>query len=107
MSSDALVECAEREVAVGDEWAHAQFGGKGKRLAVVAFGLLDVGQAGGDLAQEAQRPSLVAAFLVVTGAPQSTVGGLACVICAPGPQIPLGEINEPGHRSTPFHGALQ
>ena len=38
-SSHMVVQGAETSVAVGLEWAHAQFVGQGKSLAVVGFGL--------------------------------------------------------------------
>jgi hypothetical protein len=38
----ALVELAEAEVAVGDERAHAEFGGQRERLTVVPFGVYEM-----------------------------------------------------------------
>src|SRR5205823_3069177 len=96
----ALVERAEAEVTVGRERPRTELLGQGERLAVVALGLVGLWRVavGGDLAQEAQRPGLVAAFLVVTGEIQSASGDMDGFIYATGPQVALAEIGQPERR---------
>ena len=63
-------------MAVGLEWAHAEFVGQGESLAVVGCGQRHVWGTAmcGNLAEEAQGIRLVAAFLVRTGMRQLTLG---------------------------------
>jgi hypothetical protein len=52
------------EVAVGDEWTHAELAGQGQGLAMVAFRPLDSRRIalGGDFTKQAQTPRLVTAL---------------------------------------------
>ena len=65
-------------MAVGHEWAHAQFLGQGEGLAVVGFGLCGIEgvSVGIDNAKLVQRVRLVSACLVLP----SQVERLACVL---------------------------
>src|SRR5215213_7330502 len=100
-ASDLLVQRAEAEVAVGRERAHAQLVGEGEHLMVVALGLLDVRRLGarGDLAEQPERPRLVASFLVVPRVHKSTPRSLSRLFWPTGQQICFAE---PGDLSRIF-----
>ena len=66
---DALVELAEPEMAVGDERAHAQLPGQGRRQPVVPLRLADVEAIAvrRDLAEEPLRIRFLASLLALNG----------------------------------------
>src|SRR5262245_10567874 len=72
----AAMRLAETEVAVGDEWPHAEFRRQSYGGAVVRFRRHHVGAGmmGGDLAEEAKSPRLIAARTTLTGDRHSAVG---------------------------------
>ena len=84
-------------MAVGLERAHAEFLGQGQGLAVVGFGLLDLGRIAlrRDLAEEAQGIRLVAPSCA-TGMRQRLLGEGLCLLQAAGQQLrlPQGETTE-------------
>jgi hypothetical protein len=76
----APVELAEAEVAVGDEGAHPELLGERKRLAIVALSVVRGIVAGGDLAEEAKGPRLVAALTALAGKGQGSPGAFESVL---------------------------
>src|SRR5262245_66631911 len=65
----APVQRAEAKVAVGDERAHFELGGKGHGGGIVRFGRRHIWAAkmGGNLAEEPERPRLIASFTTPAG----------------------------------------
>ncbi len=63
------IQGTETVVAMGDQRAHAEILGQGEGLSVVGFGFFDMRRIAlrRNVAEEAQDPRLVAAFLVLTG----------------------------------------
>ena len=90
------IQRAETPVAVRLERAHAQLLGQGEGLAVVAGGRLALSGrlARRALAEEPQRPGLVAALLVLAGELDSLRGTLARVFQAASQQIRLAEADD-------------
>src|SRR5882724_6470316 len=110
------IQRAQTEMAVGHEWAHAEFLGQGEGLPVVIFGRLDLwgGLMGGDLPEEPQGPRLVSPLLMVTGEGEGTPSALDRLLHAAGHQIGLTHIAHPQrltahgpHRGTPLLRLLQ
>ena len=85
-------------MAVGLERAHAEFLGQGEGLAVVGCGVLDLRGIAPrrNVAEEAQGIRLVAAFLVLTGKRQRTLGEGVRLLQAAGQhlRLPQGEMTE-------------
>ena len=83
---------------MGLERAHAELLGQGQGLAVVGFGWLDLRRLAPrrNVAEEAQGIRLVAAFLVLTGERQRTLGEGVRLLQAAGQQLrlPQGETTE-------------
>jgi len=75
-----LIELAKAEVAVGDERAHPKPLGERERLTVVARSVVWVIVAGGDLAEEAKSPRLVAASTVLAGKAQGSPDAFESVV---------------------------
>src|SRR5215468_1219992 len=71
----APVELAEAQVAVGEEWPHAEFVGERHGLTIVTFGLLRVRRIGmgRNLATEVERPGLPTTLTAVTSKLQGSV----------------------------------
>ena len=86
-------------MAVGHEWAHAEFVGQGEGLVVVSFGLLALrGLAPRrNVAEEAQGIRLVAPFLVLTGVRQRALGEDVGFLQAASQQLRLSQ-REPTER---------
>jgi hypothetical protein len=82
--SRAPVELAEAEVAVSDEWAHAEFVGQSEGLVVVGCSLLGIGGIGVGLddAKLVQRERLVPAFLELPGQVERLARVLPALIAA-------------------------
>ena len=79
----AAVELAEAEVAVGDEGAHAELGGEGQGLAVVAFSVL--GAAGRrDVTGEAEGVGLAGPSPQPAGERQGLAGVAPGLVDPPG-----------------------
>jgi len=68
---------------VGHEWAHAQLDGYSEGLPVMSFGRHALRRLAPrrNLAEEAQGIHLMAAFLVLTGERQRTLGEDVCQFC--------------------------
>jgi hypothetical protein len=83
---------------VGHERAHAEFLGEGEGLSVMGGGLIDVRGSTPcrNLAEEAQGIRLVAAFLVLAGMRQCTLGQSVRLIQAASQRLcfPQGETTE-------------
>ena len=91
------IQHAQAKVAVGHEWAHAEFLGQGQRRPVVKGGRLDLrgGLMGGDLAEEPQGPRLVSPLLMGTGEGEGTPSELDRLLHTAGHQIGLTHIAHP------------
>src|SRR5262249_45134174 len=91
--SYSCIQRPKAAVAVRLKRAHAQFLGQGERLAVVADGGLALAGclARRALAQEPQRPGLVAVLLVLAGIIESLRGALVRVFQAARQQIRLAK----------------
>src|SRR5215213_5497699 len=63
----SLVQPSEAEMAVGDEGAHAEFGGNGLGLDVVVLGYRDLRRIvmGVDLAEKSQGPGRTSPFVMI------------------------------------------
>src|SRR4029453_15789291 len=97
-SVNLTIEHAEAIVAVSLERTYAEFVRQGEGFSVVGGSFFDFrGIAmGGNVAEEAQGIRLVAAFLVLTGERQRTLGEGVRLLQAPGQQLrpPEGETTE-------------
>jgi len=87
-------EPAETEVAVGLEGAHAKLTGQRLGLKIATFGGLEAGGigVGGDLAQEAEGPRLMAAFTTPTSEHHGAVGAGPGVLDLVREQIRLAKL---------------
>jgi hypothetical protein len=101
--ADAPVELAETKVAVGGERAHAELVGPGEGLAVMSLRRLQIGRVGvgGDLAEEAQDPGLVATLLLLVREVEGAPGDRERVVPAAGQEMRLPEASASSMRRTP------
>ena len=83
----AQIESAEAEMAVGDEGAHLQFLGQGKRVAVLAAGVFQGIVGGGHFAEEPQSPRFVRALTALAGQGQGASGNVEGVFKPPGEDV--------------------
>ena len=90
------VEVAEAEVAMGEERAHAEFGGQGHGDAEMCLGSCHIGSLlmRNNLAQEAECPRLMTAFTAFAGKHHGTVGARAGVLGSVREQIRLAELHD-------------
>src|SRR5713101_8630073 len=90
----APVEFAEVEVAVGDEGAHPEFGGKGHRLAVVPLPVFRICRLAirRDGASHAERPCSATAFLLNARKLDSPLSELPRVIDLPREHMGFAQI---------------
>ena len=109
-----LIELAKAEVAVGDERAHPKPLGERERLTVVARSVVWVIVAGGDLAEEAKSPRLVAASTVLAGKAQGSPDAFESVVEPVGEDVRFAqihdearEVNSESHRLNGTQRALQ
>ena len=87
--ASAPVELAEAEVAVGDERAHPELLGERERVTVMAVSVLRRIAAGGDLAEEAERPRFVGALTALAGKGQGSPGECESVLEPVGEDVRL------------------
>jgi hypothetical protein len=79
-------------MAVGDEGAHPELLGERERVTVVAVSVLRGIAAGGDLAEEAEGPRLVAALTALAGKGQGSLGECESVIEPVGEDVRFAQI---------------
>ena len=96
-------------MTVGDEGPHPQLLGERERVTVVAGSVLRLIAAGGDLAEEAERPRLPTALTVLTGEGQGSRGDCESVLEPVGEDVCFAQIGEAGSlndsESHALHGA--
>src|SRR5262249_27103132 len=92
----AAEQCAEAEVAVGGQRAHAEFAGPGEGLGIVPLGWLQVGRISmrSDVAEEAPDPRLVAPLLLPVCEVESAPSDRDRVGPAAGREVRLAEIGQ-------------
>src|SRR5262245_28200515 len=106
------IECAETQVAVGQERAHAELVCQSKGLAVAGFGLFDLRGITmcGNVAEEAHGIRLPPSLLVGTGMLEGTEGKGVRLLQAAGVQMRLAqgeELSIPNRRGTARGGLLE
>jgi len=92
---------AKSEVTVGHQWSYTQLVGEGESSPVVDCGLLALRRITprGNLAEEAQSICQVAAFSVLTGERQRTLGKGVCHLQAPPQPTGSNQVEDlDGHR---------
>ena len=80
-------------MAVGDDGAHLKVLSQGKRVTVVAVSVLRGIAAGGDLAEEPERPCLVGTLAALAGKGQGSPGEFERVLEPVGEGVRFAQIH--------------
>src|SRR5262245_61246113 len=91
----ASTELAQPQMAVRDEWAHAQLGGQPHGPTILGLGLLDFPTIGmrGDLSEKPAGSRFESTFPAFAGQLSGAFGEPHCVLASPGEQVTVAEVD--------------